>query len=292
MTLPAPILFFGIPGPFAAAPLAALLSAGANVTAVFTPARERQAAPLERVVPLPTAGASSLMAHAHQAQIPFFTVRDLGAEFQEWLPGLRPAVACVACWRRRIPPELLALPEHGFLNLHPSLLPDYRGPYPLFWALRDGRDESGVTVHWMDEGLDSGDIALQAPLPLPEGVGPAELDRAAGELAGELLVEALRRLAAGTLERRPQPPGGSYQPAPGPADFVLHTEWSARRAFNFMRGTSDWGQPYPVQAGGERVLLGQALGYEPAARLPAPLVRLDDRIRLQFSPGVLIATTA
>lgn len=292
MTLPAPILFFGIPGPFAAAPLAVLLSAGANVTAVFTPARERQAAPLERVVPLPTAGASSLMALAHQAQIPYFTVRDLGAEFREWLPGLRPAVACVACWRQRIPPELLALPEHGFLNLHPSLLPDYRGPYPLFWALRDGRDESGVTVHWMDEGLDSGDIALQAPLPMPEGVGPAELDRAAGELAGELLVEALRRLAAGTLERRPQPPGGSYQPAPGPADFVLHTDWSARRAFNFMRGTSDWGQPYPVQAGGERVLLGQALGYEPAARLPAPLVRLDDRIRLQFSPGVLIATTA
>ncbi len=292
MTLPAPILFFGIPGPFAAAPLAALLSAGANVTAVFTPARERQAAPLERVVPLPTAGASSLMALAHQAQIPFFTVRDLGAEFREWLPSLRPAVACVACWRRRIPPELLALPEHGFLNLHPSLLPDYRGPYPLFWALRDGRDESGVTVHWMDEGLDSGDIALQAPLPLPEGVGPAELDRAAGELAGELLVEALRRLAAGTLERRPQPPGGSYQPAPGPADFVLHTDWSARRAFNFMRGTSDWGQPYPVQAGGERVLLGQALGYEPDAHLPASLVRLADRIRLQFSPGVLIATTA
>jgi len=292
MTLPAPILFFGIPGPFAAAPLAVLLSAGANVTAVFTPARERQAAPLERVVPLPTAGASSLMALAHQAQIPYFTVRDLGAEFREWLPGLRPAVACVACWRQRIPPELLALPEHGFLNLHPSLLPDYRGPYPLFWALRDGRDESGVTVHWMDEGLDSGDIALQAPLPLPEGVGPAELDRAAGELAGELLVEALRRLAASTLERRPQPPGGSYQPAPGPADFILHTEWSARRAFNFMRGTSDWGQPYPVQAGGERVLLGQARGYEPDAHLPASFVRLDDRVRLQFSPGVLIATTA
>lgn len=292
MPLPAPILFFGLSGPFAAASLAALLAAGAQIAAVVTPAGDRQTAPVEQVVPRPTAGTASLMSYAQQAQIPVFAVRDLGMEVQEWLTALRPAVACVACWRWRIPPGLLALPEYGFLNLHPSSLPAYRGPFPLFWALRDGLRDSGVTIHWMDEGLDSGDIALQAPLPLPEGVGPAVLDRAAGELAGELLVGALRRLAAGTLERRPQPPGGSYQPAPCAADFVLHTGWSARRAFNFMRGTSDWGRPYPVRAGDENVLLGRALGYDPTARLPAPLVRLGDRARLQFSPGVLIATIA
>ncbi len=292
MSLPAPILFFGLPGPFAAAPLAALLAAGAHVAAVITPAGDRQAAPVEQVVPGPTAGADSLMAYAKEAQIPVLAVRDLGAEVQAWLAALRPAVACVACWRQRIPAGLLALPEHGFLNLHPSALPDYRGPYPLFWALRDGRRESGVTVHWMDEGLDSGDIALQAPLRLPEGVGPAVLDRAAGELGGRLLVETLQRLADGTLERRPQPPGGSYRPAPCADDFALPTKWPAQRAFNFMRGTADWGQPYPVQAGDERLLLGRALGYDPAARLGAPIVREGDRVRLQFSPGVLIAGAA
>lgn len=292
MTLPAPILFFGLPGPFSAAPLAALLEAGAQIAAVAIPAGDGQGAPIETVVAPPAAPSGNLLRLAQEAQIPVYAVDHRGAGVHAALSALQPAVACVACWRERFPASLLAMPEHGFLNVHPSLLPAYRGPYPLFWALRDGLRESGVTVHWMDEGLDSGDIALQAPLTLPEGVGPAVLDRAAGELGGKLLVEALRRLAAGRLQRRPQSPGGSYRPAPCAADFVLDTGWSARRAFNFMRGASDWGQPYLVQAGEETIRLRHALGYDPAARLPAPILRTGDRVQLQFTPGVLIATPA
>lgn len=292
MPLPAPVLFFAIPGPFSATPLAALLEAGAQIAAVVIPAGSGQAAPIERLVPRPTTKAGGLLHLAQKAQLPVYAVRELGTGAREWFTDLQPAVACVACWRQRIPPALLDMPRRGFLNVHPSLLPAYRGPYPLFWALRDGLRESGVTVHWMDAGLDSGDIALQAPLPLPEGVGPAVLDRAAGELGGKLLVETLRRLAAGALQRRPQPTGGSYRPAPCAADFVLDTGWSARRAFNFMRGTSDWAQPYPVQAGEEAIQLRQALGYDPGAHLPTPILRTADRVQLQFTPGVLIATPA
>lgn len=291
MPLPAPILFFGLPGPFSAASLAALVAAGAEVAAVIVPGGPQQAASIAKMSPPPPAR-TGLAQMAQEAHIPVYAVRHLDARVQEWLVARQPAVACVACWRRRMPAALLAIPEHGFLNLHPSLLPAYRGPYPLFWALRDGLRESGVTVHWMDEGLDSGEIALQAPLPLPEGVGPAVLDHAAGELGGRLLLEALRRLSAGALERQPQPPGGSYQPAPGGADFELDTGWSARHAYNFMRGTSDWRQSYPVQIGDERLHLRQALGYDPAAKLPAPVVHAEDCVRLQFTPGVLIATPA
>jgi methionyl-tRNA formyltransferase len=292
VTLPAPILFFGLPGPFSTAPLAALLAAGAQVAAVIVPAGPRQATSVESYVPLPAAGARNLTHLAADVHIPIYAVHRLDASVQERLLDLQPAVACVACWRWRFPPAFLAWPEYGFLNLHPSLLPAYRGPYPLFWALRDGLQESGVTVHWMDEGLDSGDVALQAPLAFPEGLGPAALDRAAGELGGRLLVEALHRLAAGTLQRQPQPPGGSYRPAPCAADFVLDRAWSARHAFSFMRGVSDWGLPYPVEAGGETFHLRQALGYTPDARLPAPAVRAGNRVQLQFAPGALVATLA
>ncbi|MDT8305552.1 MAG: formyltransferase family protein, partial [Anaerolineae bacterium] len=217
------------------------------------------------------------------------SVRHFGPAAVQQLASLHPAVACVSCWPSRIPEELLAVPRHGFLNVHPSLLPAYRGPHPLFWALRDGLRESGVTVHWMAVELDQGDIAAQAPLPFPEGVGPSVLEQAAGELGGALLVDVLQQLAAGVTPARPQPTGGSHQPAPCAADFALDTSWSAQRAFNFMRGTSGWGYPYPVHAGGETFNLRQALGYDAGARLPEPVVRSSTGLQLQYTPGVLLA---
>lgn len=297
MTLPAPILFFGIGGPLSAAPLAALLRAGASIAAVVVPAGPQQtAAIIQAPQPAPIPPVSFVPAHprtlaeiAWNAQVPVLSVRQLGKTAVQQLASFQPAVACVSCWPARIPEALLAAPRHGFLNVHPSLLPAYRGPHPLFWALRDGLHESGVTVHWMDAELDAGDIAAQASLPFPEGVGPAVLEQAAGELGGALLVDVLQQLAAGTARRRPQPPGGSYHPAPCAEDFILDTSWPAQRAFNFLRGTAGWDYPYPVDAGSETFYLRQALGYHAAIYLPAPTLRDGTTLQVQFSPGVLLA---
>jgi methionyl-tRNA formyltransferase len=297
MKLPAPILFFGLSGQLSAAPLAALLHAGADIAAVVISTGPGQTAEIAAVsssqsAPVaPGAGRRHLVAElAREAGLPLFAVRKLGSQAQEELAALQPAIACVACWPERIPAALLERPRHGFLNLHPSLLPAYRGPHPLFWALRDGRRESGVTVHWMNAELDRGDIAAQAPLAFPEGVGPAVLAHAAGELGATLLVGVLQQIAAGIAEHHPQPSGGSYQPAPRPADFMLETTWSAQHAYNFMRGTSGWGNPYPIRAGGETYTLRQALGYDPAGTLPAPVMRTETGLQLQFTPGVLLAS--
>lgn len=290
MVLPGPLLFFGVHGPFSLAPLQALLAAGAGIAAVVIPAGAGQPAQIERLAPQPRLLQPASIVHlAWQAGAPVYAVRRFGPEALAQLSAGAPAVACVACWPWRLPPSLLALPRYGFLNVHPSLLPAYGGPHPLFWVLRDGLRESGVTVHWMDEALDQGDIALQAPLPLPEGVGAAVLDLAAGELGGTLLVTVLEQLATGNVMRRPQPPGGSYQLAPRPADFALDPSWPARRAYNFMRGTAHWGQPYPLSLDGETLYLRRALGYDAAAGLPAPLLRDGALLRLQFTPGVLLA---
>lgn len=290
MVLPGPLLYFGVHGPFSLAPLQALLAAGAGIAAVVIPAGAGQPAQIERLAPQPRLLQPASIVHlAWQAGAPVYAVRRFGPEALAQLSAGAPAVACVACWPWRLPPSLLALPRYGFLNVHPSLLPAYGGPHPLFWVLRDGLRESGVTVHWMDEALDQGDIALQAPLPLPEGVGAAVLDLAAGELGGTLLVTVLEQLATGNVMRRPQPPGGSYQLAPRPADFALDPSWPARRAYNFMRGTAHWGQPYPLSLDGETLYLRRALGYDAAAGLPAPLLRDGALLRLQFTPGVLLA---
>lgn len=286
------ILYLGLNGPFSRAPLAALLAAGHVPVGVIVPAEE-DSGPIRPLDPAPSPGElpeadTVQLAWAHQ--VPVFAVGNLHApETAQTLSWLRPDVACVACFPWRIPPALLALPPHGFLNLHPSLLPAYRGPYPLFWTFRDGLQETGVTLHYMDETLDTGDIALQAPLVLPDGISGPAADRRAGEIGGQLLVKAIPRLTAGTLPRRPQPARGAYYAAPTAADFRLTSGWSAQRAFNFMRGTAEWGRPYLLETGERSFFLGEALAFFPRHQLNEPYRESGREIWLQFTPGVLRA---
>lgn len=203
-------------------------------------------------------------------------------------------VACVACFPRRIPSPLLALPRLGFLNLHPSLLPRYRGPAPLFWQLRHGETETGVTVHWMDEELDTGDIARQTALALPDGATGPELDRLLGAAGGRLLASVCTGVSApagaAAPLRTPQPGSGSYHPWPRPDDFALDPRWSAQRAFNFMRGVSEWRMPFTIALGAKTFRLSAAQSCDPAATLSDPWRQIGSELLIRFSPGVLRAT--
>jgi methionyl-tRNA formyltransferase len=241
---------------------------------------------------LPTPQVTSPLALAAANDVPAFAVRRLAAsETIKVLTELLPDVICVSCFLHRLPPAILNLPPLGCLNVHPSLLPRFRGPAPLFWALRAGVAETGVAIHFMDEGFDTGDVALQRPFPLPDGATHAELETSLAQLGGELLVEALQKLAAGTLPRQPQPPGFSSDPWPGDADFALDTSWSAQHAFNFMQGTVNWERPYFVEVAGKTVWLETAVANDPEAQLPHPMIRQRQTVQLQFSPGVLTALT-
>jgi methionyl-tRNA formyltransferase len=292
------LLFLGTRCPFSLAVLDTLLGAGVEPCIIAVPGppgaptRRLEAPPL---IGLPLAGRyaeRSITTTAWERGTP---VLELGAldtpDTLAALASFEPDVACVACFPRLIPPGLLGVPRHGFLNVHPSLLPAHRGPEPLFWTLRAG-DPAGVSVHRMDAGFDTGPIAAQQAVALPDGISGAEAERRCAEAGGRLLAATLRALAKGTLALRPQPPGGSYEPRPSPADFALDTGWPARRAFNFMRGTGEWGLPYPVEAGGERLLLAGALAFDAEGRLPAPYVREGGRIAVQFTPGVLLSLEA
>ena len=296
------VIFFGTLCTFSAAPLRILIEAGYEIGAViiFTD----QSITNQPIVPLSptnqlsiplldTASVPSIVSLAWQRQLPIYQVTRLAApETLETLIALQPDVACVACFPRRLPGAILHVPRHGCLNVHPSLLPHYRGPYPLFWMLRNGEQKCGVTVHFMDELLDTGDIAAQAEVELPDGISGEEADTLLSEYGGECLVEVLDTIDKGSLARRPQPAGGSYYSVPRDQDFVIDPAWSARRAFNFMRGTSEWGQLYPIELGEQRLMLKQALFYAADETLDRSYRLFGEQIDIQFSPGVLRALIA
>ena len=300
------ILFFGLPAGVSAAVLRGLLAAGRPVVGVVIPAAAvphllpTPATPVTFLSPpgatgiplITNAPPADLLGEAWSAGLPTLAVSDFThADAHAAVAALQPDVACVACFTQRIPASLLNLPRLGFLNIHPSLLPVYRGPMPLFWQLRDGA-ATGVTVHYMDEGLDTGDIAAQAAVPLPDGMSGPDAEQRLMLAGLELLLDVLDDLARGTAHRQPQPPG-SYYSLPTDEDCALSTEWPARRAFNFMRGTADRGRPYPIEIAGRREMemLAVADNFAADLVLDRPSVRHGRSILIHFNPGILYART-
>jgi methionyl-tRNA formyltransferase len=235
--------------------------------------------------------AQNIIHLAWAQDIPVYAVRQMSSPaVWEQLQMLQPDIACTACFPWRIPPEVLAVPRLGFLNIHPSRLPAYRGPSPLFWIFRNGDQEnSGVTLHWMDETLDTGDILSRRSLTLPDGISGPEADRLCAAMGGEMLLKALDQITIGQIPRQPQTPGGSYHSWPTAEAFTLDQSWPARRAFNFMRGTAEWNHLYTLTVGSETLTLTTAESFDPSRKLAQPFQLVEGLYQIQFSPGTLLA---
>jgi methionyl-tRNA formyltransferase len=108
-----------------------------------------------------------------------------------------PDVALCIGFPWKIPPDALATPRHGIVNGHPSLLPRYRGPSPVSWAIRNGESEIGFTFHYMDAELDTGNILGQVSIPLSDEHGWEELTPKLAEAVGNMLPRVLERAAQG-----------------------------------------------------------------------------------------------
>ena len=167
-------------------------------------------------------------------------------EFLEQLKSLHPDIIIVAAYGKIIPKEILELPEYGCINVHASLLPDYRGAAPIQWAVIDGREVSGVTIMQMDEGLDTGDMVAVKEIKLaPDETGGSLFERLS-RAGAELLVETLDRIAEGTTEPVPQP-----EESPTPYARMIRKEdglidWSepAVKIERLIRGLNPWPSAY------------------------------------------------
>ncbi len=291
------ILYLGMFGELSLRPLAALIKAGATLCAVVVPASDPKGFETLRELepPQPDADALPVLSKfvspnivtlAWDNHIPVFEVADIRRSPSS-LDELRPDLICVSCFSRIIPRQLLALPKFGALNLHPSLLPAYRGPSPLFWQFRNGETRAGVTLHFMNERADAGDILLQSEVKFPDGITSAEAERICAAAGAQLMVDGIKLVENGNPPHREQSEGeASYFPFPSRADCTLSTEWPARRAFNFMRGASEW-SPFEIRVSESVFRVREALAYSPDEKLGESYRREGNELLIQFSPGVL-----
>jgi len=161
--------------------------------------------------------------------------------FAEELAKLELDVAITAAYGKILPASLLTIPAHGFINVHASLLPQYRGAAPIQWALIHGETETGVTIMQTAAGMDTGNIRHVKKLAIHDSDDAQSLFDKLALLGATALAEALDKLAAGNLPSSPQADEhASYAPMLTREDGQINWQASARAIFNRHRGVSLW----------------------------------------------------
>ena len=158
-------------------------------------------------------------------------------EFLEEIKKLNPDLICVVAYGKILPKEILEIPKFGAINVHGSILPKYRGAAPIQWAVINGDKTTGVTTMFMDEGMDTGDILLKEEVEITENETTGELWERLSKIGGKLLVETLKKLEDGTLERIKQPENFSI--APMLSKDMAKIDWenlSSKDIKNLVRG--------------------------------------------------------
>ncbi|HWT74700.1 MAG TPA: methionyl-tRNA formyltransferase [Mobilitalea sp.] len=191
------VLFMGTPD-FAATILAELIDTSHEIIGVVTQP-DKQKGRVQEVSFSPV----KELALEHGITV-YQPVKVKEPEFLETVKELQPEVIVIAAFGQILPKALLDIPPRGCINVHASLLPKYRGAAPIQYSIIDGEAETGITIMYMDIGIDTGDIILQAKLPIDsKETGGSLFDKMAA-LGSKLLIEALLKIENGTATRIPQ----------------------------------------------------------------------------------------
>lgn len=280
------ILFMGTPD-FAVFTLRALIGAGHEICAVVTqPDKPRGRGYAMTPPPVKVCAA--------EAGIPVLqpaTLRDehIAAE----LAGYAPQVIVVVAYGKILPKNILDLPPYGCINLHGSLLPEYRGAAPMQRAILDGKPVTGVTTMYMAEGMDTGDMLLRREISIEESDNFEDIHDKLGKIGAVLMLETLEKLEAGTLTPVPQDDSlATYAAKITKDDCLVCFDTDARTVHNRIRGLSPIPLAFTHTPDGKLLKLVSArIAEEDQAHdTPGEILSLEDGITVACRTGSVTVT--
>jgi len=243
--------------------LRALIEAGAEVVGILTTPRaftiSYSSSPVVAVQHADLASAATAL------HVPVMNVtgpvQGCADAIRDWAPDLLFA----AGWYYVIPPSVLALPRLGALGVHASLLPKYRGGAPVNWAIINGEEKTGVTLFYLDAGIDSGDIIAQAELPIEFEDTCATVYDKVVEKTRELIRRCIPLLEQSRAPRIPQDESAAtWFPRRRPEDGEINWSRTTRQLYDWVRALT---RPYP---GAFTWLDGQPIHVWKSLMLPQP----------------------
>lgn len=158
-------------------------------------------------------------------------------EFLEEVKKLNPDLICVVAYGKILPQELLDIPKYGCVNVHGSLLPEYRGAAPIQWAVLNGDKKTGVTTMFMNAGMDTGDMILKEEVEIGDDETTGELWDRLKIIGANLLIKTVKEIENGTATRTKQPEEGTM--APMLSKEMAKIDWENKTANdikNLVRG--------------------------------------------------------
>lgn len=230
------IIFMGTPE-FAVASLDAILAAGYNIVAVITAPDKPAGRGMQLTV-------SAVKKYALEKGLKILQPEKLkNPEFLEELRSLAADLQIVVAFRM-LPEVVWNMPSMGTVNLHGSLLPQYRGAAPINWAVINGETETGVTTFKLQQDIDTGSILLQDRFPIGPSETAGEVHDRMKEIGARLLVRTIAGLIAGTLTATPQENPAGLRHAPKIFTETCRIDWTrpTDEIYNLIRGLS----PFPA----------------------------------------------
>ncbi|MGH6769025.1 MAG: methionyl-tRNA formyltransferase [Xanthobacteraceae bacterium] len=279
--MPLRLVFMGTPD-FAVPTLAAIVGAGHDVACVYTqPPRAAGRGQKERRSPVHM--------FAESAGLPVVTVPSLkGADAQAAFAAVRADAAVVVAYGLILPKPVLEAVPLGAFNLHASLLPRWRGAAPINRAIMAGDAETGVMVMKMEEGLDTGPIAMAERVVIGEDMTAGELHDRLAALGADLMARALGALERGSLMVTPQPQAGVTCAAKlGNAETRIDWARPWQRVHDHMRGLSPYPGAWFEIAGGAEPVRVKVLRSTRGEGSGTPGTVLDSRLTIACGEGAV-----
>lgn len=227
----------------------------------------------------------SLPSAAAEYNIPVYQPKNVNEPpFVDTVRDLDPELVVLAGYNQILQPELIDLPSEGILNLHGGKLPEYRGSSTLNWMIIEGETVGGVSIIFIDEGIDTGDIVRQETFDIGINDTIVDIIERTDELFGEMLTEVLAEIESGTVNRTPQQrETGRYYHTRKPRDGKIDwTRMTARDVHNLVRCLVD---PYP---GAFTTYEGQKLIIWETSLLDEEIRGVPGRVCLRRGDGVVV----
>ena len=237
---------------------------------------------------------SAVKEAALAAEIPVRQPAKIRApEAQELLQSFSPDCFVIIAYGQIIPAGLLPLSKCGWINLHASLLPKYRGAAPINWAIANGETTTGLTTMRIDAGMDTGDMLLQQEIDINPGETAPELSARMAEAGAALMMETLRGLPDGTITTKKQNDSlATYAPLLKKEDGRIDWNRRAREIANRMRGFDPWPGAFATFRGKTCHLWGEALPQQRTAAAPGTLLLEEGEMRVACGDTTVLRVAA
>lgn len=249
------ILYIGSEGPLSLIPLQALIKSKHNVCALAFDDD------LNSDFNVINSGSTQLLALNNS--IPLIKLNKNYTNVVSQIQSYQPDVILVSCYARLLPQSILSLAKKGCFNIHPSLLPYFRGPNPLFWQFREGINNFGVTLHRITEEFDKGAIISQKSVNIQDGINKNEANELLALVASDLMLNTLDDIQNEQVSEILQNnQSASYQSYPTADDYVVSTLWTAKRIYNFINAYKGSGVSFLCEINKQKIKLLDAYSYQ------------------------------